>query len=332
MGLQQNLQDIQTNLLSAKTAIAQSIAAKGVECSADEALSTYATKIDSISGGSTGGTGEKFVVPNGLKFGYSTAFDPSLFDVSQVTSMSCMFYNCSGLTGELDLSNWNTANVTSMSYMFYNCSGLTGELDLSNWNTANVTNMSNMFKSCSDLTSLNISNWNTANVTNMSSMFEFCSKITTLDLSTWSTSNVEYMNYQFEYCSKITTLDLSTWDTSNVADMRNMFLNCSGLTELDLSNWNLSNLREMGGMFYNCKSLTNLQLPDLGHYNGTLTLDLTSCSALTKDSVLYLFNNAFDRTAAGYGYTFTIKLNAKTKALLSEDEIAIATNKGFTVV
>ena len=304
MGLQQNLNDIQTNLLQAKTAIAQSITAKGVECSADEALSTYASKIDSITTGSTGGTGEKFVLPNGTKFAYSTAFDPTIFDTSQLTSMSYMFYNCSGLTGKLDLSTWNTANVTSMS---------------------------NMFSSCSDLTSLDLSNWDTSNVTSMSSMFSYCNKLTSLDLSNWDTSNVGYMNYQFEYCSKITTLDLSNWDTSNVTDMRNMFSSCSGLTELDLSNWNLSKLTEMGGMFYNCKSLTNLQLPDLGHYNGNLTLDLTSCSALTKDSILFLFNNAFDRTAAGYGYTFTIKLNATTKALLSEDEIAIATNKGFTV-
>ena len=93
MGLQENLQNIQTNLLSAKTAIAQSITAKGVECSATDKLSTFATKIDSISGGSTGGTGEKFVVPDGMKFGYSTAFDPSLFDVSNVTNMSYMFYS-----------------------------------------------------------------------------------------------------------------------------------------------------------------------------------------------------------------------------------------------
>lgn len=304
MGLQQNLNNIQTNLLQAKTAIAQSISNKGVECSADDQLSSFAEKIDSITTGSTGGTGDKIMLTDGTKFGYSKAFEPELYDVSQVTDMSYMFYNCSGLTS----------------------------LDLSEWDTSKVTSMSNMFKNCSELTNLNISNLNTANVTSMSSMFSYCSHLTSLDLSTWNTSNVVYMNYQFEYCLKITTLDLSTWDTSNVIDMRYMFSNCSGLTELDLSNWNLSKLREMGSMFYNCKSLTNLQLPDLGHCDTILTLDLTYCSALTKDSVLYLFNNAFDRTAAGYGYTFTIKLHSNTKALLTEDEITIAANKGFTVV
>lgn len=279
MGLQQNLNDIQTNLLQAKTAIAQSISNKGVECSATDKLSTFASKIDSITTGSTGGTGEKFVVPNGLKFGYSTVFDPSLYDVSNVTDMSFMFYNCSGLTGELDLSTWNTSQVTTMFYMFQNCSKLTS-LDVSNWDTSKLTNINNMFN----------------------------------------------------YCSKLRSLDVSNWDTSNISDMFSLFNGCSGLTSLDLSTWNISNLLITSQMFYDCRSLTNLQLPDLGHYRDCTFLDLSSCSALTKDSILYLFNNAFDRTAAGYTKAFTIKLNATTKALLTEDEIAIATNKGFTVV
>ena len=85
-------------------------------------------------------------------------------------------------------------------------------------------------------------------------------------------------------------------------------------------------------MFSNCRALTSLKLNDLGHYQSCTTLDLTPCSALTKDSILFLFNNAFDRATAGYTTAFTIKLNATTKALLTEDELAIATNKGFTVV
>lgn len=121
MGLQQNLNNIQTNLLEAKTAIAHSISNKGVECSATDKLSSFASKIDSIT---TGSTGEKFVVPNGLKFGYSTVFDPTIFDTSQVTDMSRMFYYCSGLTGELDLSSWDISNVTTMEYMFNQCSKL----------------------------------------------------------------------------------------------------------------------------------------------------------------------------------------------------------------
>ena len=293
MGLQQNLNNIQTNLLQAKTAIAQSISHKGVECSADEALSTYATKIDSISGGSTGGTGEKFVVPNGTKFAYSTAFNPELYDTSNVTDMSDMFNNCSRLTS----------------------------LDLSGWNTSKAIYMNNMFQKCSRLTSLDLSGWNTSKVTDIRAMF-----------------------YN---CSALTSLDLSGWNTSKVTDISGMFYNCSALTSIDLSGFSLISCTNATDIFRFDNNLVNLNLPDLGHNQSCTSLELTACSALTKDSILYLFNNAFDltkdsilylfnnafdRATAGYTTAFTIKLNAKTKALLSEDEIAIATNKGFTVV
>lgn len=327
MGLQQNLQDIQTNLLQAKTAIAQSISNKGVECSADDQLSSFASKIDSIT---TGGTGEKFVVPDGLKFGYSTSFDPTMFDVSNVTDMSRMFYICSGLTGELNLSSWNVDNVINMSSIFNRCSKLTN-INVSTWNTSQVTNMNGMFFSGTTLASINISNFNTSNVTDMGSMFSSCTGLTKLDLSNFNTSNVTNMGGMFSSCTGLTELNVSNFNTSNVTNMYYMFSSCMGLTELDLSNFNTSNVTDMGGMFSSCGSLTNLQLNDLGRNEQCKKLDLSYCSKLTKDSILFLFNNAFDRTAAGYTTAFTITLNATTKALLSEDEIAIATSKGFTV-
>jgi len=37
-----------------------------------------------------------------------------------VTNMSSMFYNCQNLT-ELDLSNWDVSKMTDMDHMFYNC-------------------------------------------------------------------------------------------------------------------------------------------------------------------------------------------------------------------
>lgn len=304
MGLQQNLSNIQTNLLAAKTAIAQSITSKGVECSADEALSTYASKIDSITTGSTGGTGEKFVVPDGLKFAYSTVFDPTLFDVSNVTDMSYMFYNCSGLTGELDLSTWNITNAITLKCFFNNCSKLTN-INVSTWNFSRVTDMSYMFEKCSGLTGLSLLNFNTENVKTMFGMFSSCTGITELNLSNFETSSLTETSYMFQNCKLLASLNLSSFETTNITIMTNMFSGCT--------------------------ALTNLQLPDLGHNEGCTTLDLTPCSALTKDSILYLFNNAFDRSAAGYTKAFTIKLNATTKALLSDDELAIATNKGFTV-
>ena len=278
MGLQQNLNNIQTNLLQAKTAIAQSISHKGVECSADEALSTYASKIDSISGGGTGGTGDKIMLTNGTKFAYSTAFNPELYD------------------------------------------------------TSNVTDMNKMFHSATTLTSLDLSSWDTSKVTTMESMFNVCISISYLDISNFDTNNVTTLRYMFNSGTSLESLDLSHFQTSKVTTMENMFSVCRRLTDLDLSSFDLTNVTNMNNMFWNCTALISLKLPDLGHNEKCNKLDLSYSSKLTKDSILFLFNNAFDRATAGYTTAFTITLNAATKALLSDDELAIATNKGFTVV
>lgn len=305
MGLQQNLNNIQTNLLSAKTAIAQSISNKGVECSADEALSTYAEKIDSISGGGTGSTGNKIMLTNGTKFGYSKAFEPELYDVSQVTDMSFMFNNSSGLT-DLDLSTWDVSNVNTFYSMFVS----------------------------TDLTSINLSNWNTRKCTNMASMFQSNKKLSgALDLSSFDVTNVADMNNMFNYSYNITEIKgIETWNTMLLCDASDMFNSLINITRLDLSGWKFNSLINTSRMFYFMTGMTELYINGWGYNEECTSLDLSSCSALTKNSILYIFDNLFDRATAGYTTQHTIALAPETKALLSEDKIAIATNKGFTVV
>ena len=106
----------------------------------------------------------------------------------------------------LDLSGWDVSNVTNMRGMFYNCNSLTS-LNLSGWNTSNVTNMYQMFWCCYTLTSLDLSHFNTSNVTNMSRMFAR-SKLTTLNLSGWNTSNVTDMSWMFDGCSNLKTIKM----------------------------------------------------------------------------------------------------------------------------
>ena len=139
-----------------------------------------------------------------------------------------LFYNFTSCTS-MDLTDVNTANVTNMSNMFRDCSGLQS-LNISGWNTANVTDMKYMFYGCSGLQSLNISGWNTANVTNMSYIFRGCSGLQSLDLSGWSTSNVEYMSGMFYGCSILTTIYAGEgWNTSRVNESTDMFDGCTSL-------------------------------------------------------------------------------------------------------
>ena len=134
------------------------------------------------------------------------------------------------------------------------------------------------------------------------------------------TDNFTNMNQMFRDCNKLTELDLSNFDTSNVTTMGNMFYNCNKLTSLDLSNFDTSNVTNMDGMFYSCSRLTSLQSPV---FYGSVSFDY---SPLNLESALDIINKL-----ATVETTKTLDLSSTTLALLSNEQIAIATNKGWTL-
>mgnify|MGYP001779308285 CR=1 len=183
-----------------------------------------------------------------------------------------------------------------------------------------------MFLGWKNLKILEIINWDTSNVTSMSSMFNDCLSLTSLDVSSFDTSKVTYMNSMFSNCSSLTSLDLSSFDTSNVTSMGIMFSNCSSLTSLDLSNFNTSNVTAMDYMFNPCNKLTDVTWGNNWLPNTQITSFDISSSPISHDSCLDLFNKLATRDNSP-----TLKLSTTTKGYMSEEEIAIATNKGWTV-
>ena len=169
-----------------------------------------------------------------------------------------MFKSCSGLT-TIDVSNFDTSNVTDMSGMFAECSGLTNILGLEKLNTSNVTNMREMFHACIGLATIDVSNFDTSNVTDMSIMFLNCSNLTNiLGMEKLNTSNVTIMNGMFYGCSALTFLDLRNFDVSKVTNMGQMFDGCTSLkTIYCLNDWNTqySGTTDTAYMFNDCTSL-----------------------------------------------------------------------------
>ena len=103
--------------------------------------------------------------------------------------------------------------------------------------------------------------------------------------------------------------------------MGEMFSGCSSLTTLDLSEFDTSKVTNMGNMFRGCTNLTSLD----SMQNISIRLDL-SATILDTTSLLDVINNLVTITT-----TQTLTLGPTLLAKLSEDQIAIATNKGWIV-
>ena len=99
----------------------------------------------------------------------------------------------------IDISDWNVSNITDISFMFYECKNLKSIGYLSKWDVSKVESMESMFYRCYELESIgDLSKWDVSKVKSMIGMFAHCKTLTSVgDLSNWDVSNVKYMSYMF---------------------------------------------------------------------------------------------------------------------------------------
>lgn len=228
-------------------------------------------------------------------------------DISKVTNMQYMFQYCSKLASIPEL---NTSSVDNMNSMFDGCSILT---TIPLLNTSSVTNMRYMFHECSSLN--DIPQLDTSKVTDMSNMFQYCYNLTTIPQI--DTSKVTNMSYMFQNCVSLTTIP--QLDTSNVTSMGSMFQNCSILTfipQLDTSK-----VTNMSYMFSNCKELTEIHMTGM-----KVNFDISASTKFTESALVEILNNLATVTS-----TQKLTMGSTNLAKLTDEEKAIATNKGWTL-
>lgn len=131
----------------------------------------------------------------------------------------------------------------------------------------------------------------TENVTNMSSMFYNSRRLTSIPQL--NTSNVKKMDGTFSYCSSLETIP--QLDVSNVTSAINMFFQCSYLKSILMTGMKVS-------------------------------FDIHWSTRFETDGLVTILNNLATVTTPQ-----TLTMGATNLAKLTDEEKAIATNKGWTL-
>ena len=160
-----------------------------------------------------------------------------------------------------------------------------------------------------------ISRSDTSNVTTMSGMFDSC--VNLISIPELDTSNVTDMSYMFSDCHELTSIP--ELDTSRAIKMSYMFGYCFKLTAIPTLN--ASNATDLDSIFSSCSKLTSI-----GLYGFTRSINI-SPTALGHDAIVAFLNQA----GTAYSSSQKITMGPDMLALLSDEEKAIATNKGWTL-
>lgn len=267
-------------------------------------------------------------------------------DTSLITTMSTYFNGLS--IKEIDVSGWNTSKVTNFLSTF-RCPYLKtvkGKLDISGAHIVDST-----FQNCSSLTTIDTSHWSfNEKLTSISNIFSGCTKLQYIDVSNWNTGNISNFNSAFYNIGynltgdNYVTLDVSKWDMKNAVNLNSMFGATHKIKELDLREWEVPNVTNTTGMFgYTSPQSTRKLVTLVGGEtienvlaNGTTAMKdlkvglvIAAFPEIDRASLRALINGLADLT----GQTAqTLTLGATLMAKLTEEDIAIATNKNWTIV
>ena len=160
-----------------------------------------------------------------------------------------------------------------------------------------------------------ISYSDTENVTSMESMFYQCSSLTSIPQL--DTSKVTNMYGMFASCPSLTSIP--QLDTSKVTNMTNMFAYCLELTSVP--QLDTSKVTNMYGMFQNCSKLEEIHMIGM-----KVNFNISYSTKFTESALVEILNNLATVTS-----TQTLTMGSTNLAKLTNEEKAIATNKGRTL-
>jgi surface protein len=147
-----------------------------------------------------------------------------------------------------------------------------------------------------------------------------------------NTSKVASIQEFASYCSSLTSI--SPLNTENATEMVEAFRECTSLTKIEQID--MSSVVSLGRVFFKDNALVYVLIKNLGKSELT-TYDLsgaapwgTGSDEARQSLVDSLLTYSYDRAANGME-SATIQLSSASKALLTDEELAAITAKGYTI-
>lgn len=212
------------------------------------------------------------------------------------------------VNSEFDIMGYNGSEQPLFGYLEYS------KDVVKNWDADQV--LMNRFRNDKDL--IFMPKVDTSNADNMTAMFSGC--INLLQVPLLNTANVVHFDEMFYNCTSLTTIP--QFDTSNLYSAQLMFGGCSKLVKIPL--FDFTKAEQLRSILLACSELMELG----GFTNLAVNLDLSSSRKLSVDSLMNVINEAKDLSQEG---SATLTLGATNTEKLTEEQIAIASFKGWTL-
>lgn len=156
-------------------------------------------------------------------------------------------------------------------------------------------------------------------------------------LNSWNVSNVTTLVQMFDNCRNIKFLDFEDWDVNKVNNYNGMFRACTSLEKVNITKWNILPTATLGSMFHTCLKLYSL----VGDYtiDEVISNNITIFDGYKKSISCFTSSDSINRASlralinglAEVETTQTLTLGATLRAKLTEEDIAIAANKGWSI-
>ena len=158
-------------------------------------------------------------------------------------------------------------------------------------------------------------------------------------LNSWNVSNVTSLLTTFDNCRNIKFLDFEDWNVSKVNNYNGMCRACTSLEKVNITKWNILPTANLGSMFHSCLKLNSLvgdytidevisnNITIYKGYKNSISC-FTGSDNINRASLRALINGLADLTDTT---TQTLTLGATLRAKLTEEDIAIATAKNWTI-